>query len=159
MPHSEPGKICPSGIRRTSMEDIGMKSLFDSDIGLVGRVLDMQLQRQNLVASNMANIKTPGYKTRKLEFEDELQAALGLDAKGKMSITDRKHMPAVFDPNGFGPEWTKAFKPRIIHGEDRVDLDKEMATMAKTNLHYSALTTIIRSKFEGIKQIITEGSK
>ena len=46
-----------------------------------------------------------------------------------------------------------------MHGEDRVDLDKEMATMAKTNLHYSALTTVIRSKFEGLKQIITEGQK
>lgn len=136
-----------------------MKSLFDSDVGVVSKVLDMQLQRQNVVASNMANIKTPGYKARKLMFEDELQAALGLDAKGKMSRTDQKHMPAAFDPQGFGAEWAKAFKPRIIPGEDRVDLDKEMATMAKTNLHYSALTTVIRSKFEGIKQIITEGSK
>jgi flagellar basal-body rod protein FlgB len=136
-----------------------MKGLFNEEFGLVGRVLDMQLQRQNVVTSNMANIKTPGYRARKLMFEDELQAALGLDAKGKMSRTDQKHMPVVFDPNGFGPEWEKAFKPRIVHGEDRVDLDKEMATMAKTNLHYSALTTVIRSRFEGLRQIITEGAK
>lgn len=136
-----------------------MKSLFDQDMGVVGKVLDMQLQRQNVVASNMANIKTPGYRARKLMFEEEMQAALGLDAKGKMSLTDQKHMPAAFDPNNFGAEWSKAFKPRIVHGEDRVDLDKEMAVMAKTNLQYSALTTVIRSKFEGIKQVITEGSK
>lgn len=136
-----------------------MKSLFDSDIGLIGRVLDMQLQRQNVISSNMANVKTPGYKARKLNFEEELQAALGLDAKGKMARTDKKHMPVVFDPKGFGPEWEKAFKPRIIHGEDRVDLDKEMALMAKTNLHYSALTSVMRSKFEGLKQIIVEGQK
>lgn len=136
-----------------------MKSLFDSDIGLVGKVLDLQLQRQNVVTSNMANIKTPGYRARKLMFEDELQSALGLDAKGRMSRTDQKHMPAAFDPAGFGAEWSKAFKPRIVHGEDRVDLDKEMAVMAKTNLHYSALTTVMRSKFESLKQIITEGQK
>ena len=136
-----------------------MKTLFDSDIGLLGKVLDMQLQRQNVVASNMANVKTPGYRQRKVMFEDELQAALGIDAKGKMSRTDSKHMPVVFDPNGFGPEWQKAFRPRIVHGEDRVNIDKEMSTMAKTNLQYSALTTVIRSKFEGLKQIITEGQK
>lgn len=136
-----------------------MKSLFDMDVGVVGKVLDLQLQRQNVSASNMANIKTPGYRARKLKFEEEMQAALGLDAKGKMSVTDQKHMPAAFDPNGFGADFGKAFKPRIIHGEDRVDLDKEMATMAKTNLQYSALSTVIRSKFEGIKQVITEGSK
>jgi flagellar basal-body rod protein FlgB len=125
----------------------------------MSRVLDMQLQRQNVVTSNLANIKTPGYKARKLDFEKELQGALGLDAKGKVSRTNDKHMPAVFDPEGFGPDWKKAVKPRIVHGEDRVDLDKEMSTMAKTNLHYSALTTVIRSKFEGLKQIITEGQK
>ena len=136
-----------------------MKSLFDSNFGLVGRVLDMQLQRQNVVTSNMANIKTPGYNARRLHFEEELQLALGLDARGKLSRTDRKHMPVVFDPNGFGPDLEKAFKPRIVHGEDRVDLDKEMAIMAKTNLHYSALTTVIRSRFEGLRQVITEGAK
>lgn len=136
-----------------------MKSLFDADIGLVGKVLDLQLQRQNVVTSNMANIKTPGYKARKVMFEDELQAALGLEAKGKMSRTDQKHMPSSFDANGFSADWGTAFKPRIVHGEDRVDLDKEMALMAKTNLHYSALTTVMRSKFEGLRQIITEGQK
>ena len=136
-----------------------MKSLFDADINLMGKVLDMQLQRQNVVTSNLANIKTPDYKARKVSFEDELQAALGLDARGKMSRTDQKHMPVVFDANGFSPEWETAFKPRIIYGEDRVDLDKEMATMAKTNLQYSALTSVVRSKFEGLKTIIMEGQK
>ena len=136
-----------------------MKSLFDSDIGLVGKVLDMQLQRQNVVTSNLANVKTPGYKARKVMFEDELQKALGLNATGRMTRTDEKHIPTVFDPKDFKADWDLAFKPRVIHGEDRVDLDKEMATMAKTNLQYSALTTIVRSKFEGLKTIIQEGQK
>ena len=74
-----------------------MKSLFDKDIGLMSKVMDMQLQRQNVVTSNLANIKTPGYKARTLMFEDELQAALGLDAKGKLSRTSEGHMPAVFN--------------------------------------------------------------
>ncbi len=136
-----------------------MKSLFESHMSLAGKVLDMQLQRQNLVASNLANIKTPGYRARKLEFEDKLQAAMGLDAKGKMSLTDEKHMPMTFDARKFGPDWDLAFKPRIVHGEDRVDLDKEMSTMAKTNLTYSALTSVVRSGYDGLKQIITEGQK
>lgn len=136
-----------------------MKSLFDGDVGLLSKVMDMQLQRQNVVTSNIANIKTTDYKARKLSFEDELQAALNIDAKGKMSRTDKKHVPVVFDVDTFGPEWSKAFKPRVVLGEDRVDIDKEMSTMAKTSLQYSALTTVLRSKFEGLRQIITEGQK
>ena len=136
-----------------------MKSLFDKDVNLMSKVMDMQLQRQNVVSSNLANVKTPGYKARSLMFEDELQAALGLDAKGTLSRTAEGHMPAVFNADSFGPEWSKAFKPRIIHGEDRVNMDKEMATMAKVNLHYSALSTVLRGKFEGLKNIIAEGAK
>ncbi|MBQ7738088.1 MAG: flagellar basal body rod protein FlgB [Desulfovibrionaceae bacterium] len=133
-----------------------MKSLFNSQIGLVERVLDMQLQRQNVITGNLANIETPNYKPRELEFEKELQAAMGLDAKGRMSMTNYAHMPSYFNPATFGPEWEKQFKPRQIHGEDRVNLDKEMAKLAKCNLHYSALTQVMTKSFEGINTIITD---
>ena len=136
-----------------------MKSLFESHLNLVGRVMDMQLQRQNVVMSNVANVKTPGYKPLELEFEKELQSALNMDARGKLSRTSQEHMPAVFDPEGFGPEWNKAFKPRVVHGEDRVNLDKEMTKMAKATLQYNTLTTVIAKGFEGIKTVIQEGSK
>ena len=136
-----------------------MKSLMESHLGLVGKVMNMQLQRQNVVMSNVANVKTPGYKPRVLEFEDDLQSALNLDSKGKISRTNEKHIPSGFDVNNFNANWDQELKPRIVHGEDRVNLDKEMATMAKTSLHYNALATVIKSGFEGVKQIIAEGGK
>jgi len=136
-----------------------MKSLYEAHVGLVGKAMNMQLQRQNVVMSNIANLRTPGYRARTLEFEDQLQAALNLDSRGKLSRTHEKHMPAAFDVNGFSPEWDKVINPRIIHGEDRVDLDKEMARMAKASLHYSTLSTVMRNQFEGIRSIITEGQK
>ena len=77
----------------------------------------------------------------------------------KVARTAEGHMPAAFDPDGFGPEWSKQFTPRVVHGEDRVNLDKEMVKMAKNNLQYTALAQITKSSFEGIRNIITEGSK
>ncbi len=136
-----------------------MKSLYTPTVNLVGKVLDMQLKRQNVVMSNIANVRTPNYKPRVLEFEDELQSALDLDARGRLSRTDPGHMPSTFDPHSFGPEWDKKFVPRQAHGEDRVDLDKEMSLMAKTSLQYNALTTVIKGNFDGVRNIITEGSK
>ena len=136
-----------------------MKTLFTSQIGLVDRVLDMQLQRQNVITGNLANIETPNYKPRELEFEKELQAAMGLDVRGRMSVTRQGHMPAHFNPETFGPEWEKQFKPRQIHGEDRVNLDKEMAKLAKVNLQYSALTQIMTKSFEGISTVIMDGKQ
>ena len=150
--------FCKSGWRNDAagMRYAGgffMRTLFSSQIHLVGKVMDMQLQRQNVISSNMANINTPGYKPR----EEELQKALGQDMNGRMSRTAKGHIPAVFDPESFGPEWSKQFMPRQIHGEDRVNLDKEMTKMAKNQLHYTALTQVITKNFEGIKTIIQEG--
>ncbi|MDR2820911.1 MAG: flagellar basal body rod protein FlgB [Desulfovibrio sp.] len=136
-----------------------MKSLFSSQVGLVGKVMDMQLQRQNIIVSNLANIETPNYKPREIAFENELQAALGLDMRGRVSTTSNGHMPATFNPENFGPEWSKQFKPRQIHGEDRVNLDKEMTKHAKTQLHYSALTQIMTKTFEGLSTVITDGKQ
>ena len=148
-----------------------MKSIVEPHVRLIGTVMDMQLQRQNVIMGNIANVNTPKYKPRELEFEAsvveidepefeaELQSALNLDAKGKVARTAEGHMPAAFDPDGFGPEWSKQFTPRVVHGEDRVNLDKEMVKMAKNNLQYTALAQITKSSFEGIRNIITEGSK
>lgn len=136
-----------------------MKSLIEPHLNLVGKVMNMQLQRQNIVMSNIANVKTPGYKPRVLEFEDDLQSALNLDSKGKITRTNEKHMPSGFDPDTFNGTWDQELKPRIVHGEDRVNLDKEMATMAKTSMHYNALSTVIKQGYDGLKQLISEGGK
>jgi len=136
-----------------------MKSLFSTHLNLVGKVLDMQLQRQNVIASNLANINTPNYRPRELAFEKELQKALGLDQQGNMSRTASGHIPTNFDPNKFDSEWEKKFVPRQIHGEDRVNLDKEMTKLAKNQLHYAALSQIIGKTFEGMKTAIQEGKQ
>lgn len=136
-----------------------MKSLFGSHIHLTAKVLDMRLERQNVVAGNLANIKTPGYKARRLEFEEDLQAALGLDARGKMTRTNPNHLPAVFDPKSFSADFIKNLKPRVVQGEDAVDLDKEMTLMAKNTLLYNTLVTTLQRNFQGLKTIIRQGGR
>ena len=136
-----------------------MKSMITKETQLVGKVMSMELKRQNVITGNIANVHTPGYKPRELTFEKELQAALGLDMTGRVSRTNSQHMPASFDPESFGPEWEKTFKPRIVHGEDRVNIDKEMAKMVKNSLHYNALTQVLQRHFDSIKTVITDGSR
>lgn len=128
-------------------------------IELTAKVMDLQLERQNLVMANLANIATPNYRPREIAFEKELQRALNQDAHGRMTRTDQGHMPAVFDPNSFEGHAGKVFKPRYVYGEDSVNLDKEMASMSKNTLQYNTLTTIMQRHFTGVNKVITEGSK
>ena len=136
-----------------------MKGLFDEPIQVMGKALDLRLQRQNVVMANIANVNTRDYKARTLAFEEDLQEALRLDARGKMARTDPKHLPSVFDVNGFQGKGAAEYKPRLIYGEDAVDLDKEMSTMAKNSLMYNALTDIIAKNFSGLQTVIQEGGR
>lgn len=136
-----------------------MKGLFERNFGVVEKVLDMRLQRQNVVMANIANVNTPKYKARRLEFEEDLQKAMHMDQKGKMTRTDEKHLPAAFDVNGFQGKGLTDWKPRMVHGEDVVDLDKEMTAMAKNSMMYNALTDIIAKNFTGLQTVIQEGGK
>ncbi|WP_457570946.1 flagellar basal body rod protein FlgB [Desulfovulcanus sp.] len=136
-----------------------MKSLFEDHIQLSAKVLDLRLMRQNIVASNLANINTPGYKARRLEFEEKLQSALGIQKNSSLTRTDKRHLPLQFDPQKFGPDFLKEFDGRVVQGEDRVDLDKEMAIMAKNTMLYNALSQVIHKDFERLKLIISEGEK
>lgn len=136
-----------------------MRELFERHIDLTGKVLDLRLQRQNLVTANIANVNTPGYRARSLEFEEKLQQALGQDQLGKLTRTQADHMPTKFSPDGFKGDSIKDFKAREIYGQDSVDLDKEMAENAKNTMMYNALSSVIKKNFDGIKQVIQEGSK
>ncbi len=136
-----------------------MKSLISSEVMLMSKVMDMQLQRQNVIMSNIANVNTPEYMTREVKFEGELQKALGLDMNGRVSRTSEAHMPSVFNPNNFGAQLDKDMVIRVTHGEDRVNLDAEMTKMTKNNLHYNALSQTIKKSFDGIRTMIQEGSK
>ncbi|SKA70808.1 flagellar basal-body rod protein FlgB [Paucidesulfovibrio gracilis DSM 16080] len=136
-----------------------MKGLFSSHIDVTAKVLDLRLERQNLVAGNLANVDTPGYKARRLEFEDRLQDALALDQRGKVTRTSSMHLPSTFSADGFEGRGIKEFEPRQVFGEDRVDLDKEMALMGKNAMLYNALAEVITKNFQGLQKVIQDGSK
>lgn len=133
-----------------------MKTLFQPHLELTKKVMDLRLQRQNLVIANISNINTPNYKPRRLDFEEKLQKALDMDARGKMARTDENHVPATFNSKTFAGDWEKEFKPRAEHGQDSVDLDKEMAIMNKNMMLYDALAQITKSGYQGINKVINE---
>lgn len=136
-----------------------MKTMFPDNVALVGKVLDLHLERQNVVMSNLANMDIPAYKAKRLDFEAELQKALGNDAEGKITRTAADHMPSAFDATNFQGELFQKWKPRVVAGLDSVNMEKEMAVMAKNSLMYNALSDIARRSFEGMQKVITEGGK
>ena len=136
-----------------------MERLFGEHIQVMDKVLDLRLQRQNVVMSNIANVTTRNYKPHTLAFEEDLQSALNLDARGRMTRTDDSHLPLDFNINGFQGRGLTEYKPRVVHGEDVVDLDKEMTAMAKNTLMYNAITDVMGKQFSGLQSTVQEMSR
>ncbi len=136
-----------------------MKSLDQDHMKIVNNVMNLQLQRQNVIMGNLSNVNTPNYKPLEIEFEKELQNALKLDVKGKMATTSSEHLPSLYDNIMISGDFRRRFMPRKAHGEDRVNLDSELVKMTKNNLQYNALAQVTKSGYDGLNKIIAEGSK
>jgi len=134
-----------------------MKTIFESNMGMLGKVLDLHMERQNVVMSNLANLDVPSYKAHRLNFEKELQSALGDDDRGKLTRTEPGHLPTVFNAASFNGDITMKWKPRVVAGLDSVNMEKEMSIMAKNTLMYNALSDVVKKDFSDLQRVITDG--
>lgn len=159
LPNEGGERGAPPRARPRQQRENLMKTMFSKNIGLIEKVMDLHLERQNVVMTNLANQDVASFKARRLDFEKELQAALDIDDRGKVTRTNAGHMPTAINAAGFQGELTMGWKPRVVEGLDSVNLEKEMSIMAKNTLMYNALSDLARKDFDGLQKIITDGGK
>ncbi len=68
-----------------------MSALFDKTTQALGSSINFRLLRQNTTAANIANAETPGYKAKKMDFEQALSRAVDISGLGKMSVDNPDH--------------------------------------------------------------------
>ena len=122
-------------------------TLFDKTIDTLSKSLDLHLLRQSVISDNIANAETPGFKARRVEFEDELQRAVDATETGAIG-------PEINDIQA-----NIVQEPNSERGQDlnTVDMDREMAAMTKNDVQYSAATQMVNKKFFFLKYAIGEG--
>lgn len=111
--------------------------------------------RQELIASNIANAETPGYKAKKIDFEEALARALDTDDEMNMKTTDSKHF-------NVGNGGFKNLQPEIVEIDDgivsqdgnTVDRDKQLAEMAENKIMYDASVQLLNKKLGLLKYAI-----
>lgn len=100
--------------------------------------MDIQIRRSELIAGNLANIETPGYKAVDIDFESALKSASSRQSGGssKMWVTDSRHIQGV--SGGDLPITQVSDDESHRVDGNTVDLDKEMSKLVKTQLMYEA---------------------
>jgi flagellar basal-body rod protein FlgB len=110
-------------------------------IQTLGRALDLTSLRQRLVSENTANIDTPGYQTRDIDFRGELQRALSVGEGEPAPVTVRVPRGLEERPDG-----------------NNVSIDRESLLMAQNQLQFQSEVAVLRSEFNRLQLAINGGS-
>jgi flagellar basal-body rod protein FlgB len=127
---------------------------------LIEKALDASWLRNEAISQNIANVDTPGYKRKTVPFEQLLNEAIeGSSFKGFR--TDRRHIPignGDMDNLQLNVMEDNASLSYRLDGNN-VDIDNEMASMAKNTIQYNTLIQRMNSRFKTLKSVISEGRR
>lgn len=126
-------------------------------MGVMTQALKASTLRHKVISNNIANVNTPGFKKSEVEFESLLAAQLNGNTDGKLQMvrTHDTHFPME--------EQKEPLMPRIHLIEDtnmrvdrnNVDIDEEMAKLAKNNIYYNAAVRRISDYYTGLRSVIS----
>jgi len=112
-----------------------MKIMVENAGASIERYMNLLSTRQKLVASNIANADTPGYKTKDIDFESELQSQI------------QGQSPTVNEVSGL----------KTKNDGNNVDMDREARLLSENALRFAVATNLARSELQTLKTAIEEG--
>lgn len=126
------------------------------NIDFYKKALDGTWERNKAITSNLANVNTPNYKRKTVDFEEQLKKSMD---KGhiELTTTDKNHIKNN-NSNFSSSINMKNLMSNRIDGNN-VNIDTENAELAKNTIMYNALTKQISDEFKKIKTVISEGSR
>jgi flagellar basal-body rod protein FlgB len=144
---------------------------------VMDKALDGLAKRHKAIASNLANVDTPNYRRRDVSFEGTLMRAMAeareaqsaqRGTKMKQALNDvplplkttrAEHIPIPFHSSldGFQPEITENDDLQYRNDGNSVDVESEMAQLAKNTQRYLAIANLESRYNKSLRSIINGG--
>lgn len=124
------------------------------------KTLSFNEKRMRMIAENVANIQTPGYRAKQLDVK-AFQRALGEALNERRSDATSRFDVSVggevaTDEFGF-LQVTPSERPVdniLFHDGTNLSIDREMADLAETGMVHEMVSTLLNSRFEGLRKAI-----
>lgn len=120
-------------------------------VNVLDKAADASWKRETVLANNIANVDTPGYKRKDLDFEGVLKQELGrckhtsLDTKIENLHMDHLNPSVYTDLSNYS---------YCLDGNN-VDIDNEEVEYASEQLRYEGITAGINNEFNRMKSVIS----
>lgn len=124
-------------------------TIFDRTMQLLQRGLDLRSARQRVIASNLANEETPGYRASELNFMDQLRSAHRGRPPIVLAATQSRHFGLQ------GPQGVQTVTGKLSEvpagdlplDANSVNLELEMAKLSDNAMQYNAAASIVAIRF------------
>lgn len=127
----------------------GLNWLDSVSINAMNKDLDGLWARQQAISDNLANFETPGYKSKTVSFEDQLQKQL--------SNNSATQSETVNNIKSIQPTTTVNTDETFRLDGNGVDLEKENVEMARTQYNYMYTLRTLTDSFARLKVVINGG--
>lgn len=127
---------------------------FDKLVGFHHKALNLRNDRMEIVAGNLANANTPGYKAKDLDFKQAMASA-NYERTHKLTTTDSNHIKAQMQTNE-AIMFRSPLQPDTGDGND-VDVQLERNAFLDTGMRYQVGIEFLNGKIKGMKKAISGG--
>ncbi|HUO28969.1 MAG TPA: flagellar basal body protein [Bryobacteraceae bacterium] len=110
--------------------------MIDSLTNSLEQYMNVISLRQKLVASNIANADTPGYKTQDVNFQSSLESAL----------------------EGGAPQAVEVSGLPVRNDGNNVDLDREARLLAENAMRFNVAASLLHTDLQQVREAIHGGN-
>ncbi|MFC3121871.1 flagellar basal body rod protein FlgB [Agaribacter flavus] len=127
----------------------------DRLVGFHHKALQIRSDKMEVIAGNLANANTPGYKARDINFQQAMKSAQY--GQTKLTTTHEKHIEAS-KQSQFDIDFRIPDQPDTGDG-NTVDVQKERNAFLETGMRYQSGLTLLSGKFSGMKKALSSGGQ
>lgn len=132
-----------------------MSMKLDAYLGVHAQALKLRSQRTEVLASNLANADTPGYRARDVDFKAALAEAGSPNGGVHLATTSKGHIGTSGPVGNASPELKYRVPLAPAIDGNTVDAQLEQAAFAENTVRYQATLSFLSSKFRGLLTAIT----
>ncbi|MEI2417596.1 flagellar basal body rod protein FlgB [Orrella sp. JC864] len=129
-----------------------MTDRISQDLNFFQQAISLRAQRQEVLASNIANADTPNYKARDFDFAQALRGAMEGSMRlpdTRLALTSARHIPAkALSPDPQGLMYRVPVQPSL--DGNTVDMDVERVNFADNTLKYQTSLAVLSGRIRGL---------
>ena len=131
-------------------------NIFPKSLETMEQALSASTLRQRVHSANIANVDTADYKSKKVDFQAALDTAMNKQNLSSYK-TDTRHLSFSNELSKTKTEVLTDNSTKYNNNGNNVDMDVEMAELAKNQLWYNAVTERVNGKLNSLSSVINGG--